>query len=405
MDYTNSTRPGGAELPAPRPASRKRSRQLLGRLREEIACRGSIGFARFMERALYAPGLGYYDSDQEPFGPRGDFITAPELGPLFARCLARQCAEVLAQLPAGAILELGAGSGALACDLLSELRQLGCLPSRYLIRERSASLRRRQAQRARRRLPPACRARIEWLQAPPAEPFQGLILANEVLDALPVHRVRLRRDGWRELRVVWRDGKLAWQEAVPNPSLRRHIERICGRRNLAAGYVTELNCGLHRWLRTAVRPLQSGILLCMDYGYPRAEYLHPQRSMGTLLCHYRHRFHDDPLLWPGLQDITASVDFTLLAEAGKACGLDLYGYADQAWFLLGCGLDARPGPEPPAAEWTRQARQLLLPGEMGTRFQVAALGRGVAGPLTGFRYQNRRECLAKRAPEPRRNRE
>ncbi len=371
----------------PEALAQARSKRLTERLRREIeTAAGSISFARFMERALYEPELGYYSSGAVHIGARGDFTTAAEAAPLYARCLARQCAEMLEFLQQGAILELGAGSGALACNLLQELAQRDRLPTHYRIVEISPALRQQQRQRA-AKLPAACRERMEWCPAAPDQPWQGLVLASEVADALPVHRFR-RRDGrWRELGVGADTQGFCWTErkTTPEPGLASLVQRVLDPVHpLEEGYCTELNASLEPWLHAASHSLQRGWVLCIDYGYPRAEYLHPQRRMGTLLCHRAGHVHDDPLRWVGRQDITASVDFTLLAEAGRDCGLQLHGYTTQAAFLLGCGLREASPTEVPGPE----ARWLLLPACMGERYQVMAFGKGLEGSpvpaLSGF---------------------
>ena len=351
-----------------------RCARLCQRVGAEIDQVGSISFARFMELALYEPECGYYTSGAVEFGVGGDFVTAPELTPLFAGSLARQCAEVLEHLGGGEILEVGAGSGVLARELLGALARLDSLPLRYRILERSPALRARQAATLQQAEVPT-----EWLQTAPDQPFTGLILANELFDALPCHRIRMQSRHFCELRVGGEAGHFRWQTgAVFAPAT-----ELLQWGPFTDGYTTELNLQMEPCLQAISAQLQRGLVLCLDYGYPRAEYLHPERSMGTLLCHHNHTALADPLVRVGEQDISASVDFTRLAEAGEQAGLALCGYASQAGFLLGCGI-----PEP--ATDRAALRQLLLPGGMGERFQVMALGRGMDRALCGFSQQDYR---------------
>lgn len=350
-----------------------RSARLSERIRAEIASSGSIGFARFMELALYDPEYGYYTSGTVGFGREGDFITAPELTPLFARCLARQCAEVLQRLGGGEILEVGAGSGVLACALLGELERLGHLPLRYRIVELSPALREHQ-----RSILQQAPVPLSWLDSLPNEPYSGLVLANELLDAMPCHRVQMHAGRFHELRVQYQQECFQWLLGGPfSPA-----DELLPLGPFAEGYITELNLAIEPWVQHVSSWLRRGLVLCVDYGYPRTEYLHPQRVMGTLLCHRNHTASANPLLEPGSLDISASVDFSRLAEAGEHAGLELCGYASQAGFLLGTA----------AALLSEDAaaHMLLLPGGLGERFQVMALGRGISPPLCGFSMQDYR---------------
>ena len=405
-------------LPAPDPVAAEHSARLVDLLRATIAdAGGAISFARFMDLALYAPGLGYYRAGARKFGSGGDFVTAPELSPLFSRCLARQCQEILAALGGGQILELGAGSGVMAADLLLELRALNALPERYAILELSGELRDRQRQTLARRAPEVL-DRVVWLDQPPEPEFRGIVLGNEVLDALPVERFCITAHGPRRLMVRWTEAGLVWAEGDEDPAVTAAIAGIeadLGGR-LPEDYRSEYIPHLPDWLRTIAEPLAAGALLFVDYGYPRRAYYHPERTTGTLLCHYRHRAHDDPLILPGLQDITASVDFTAVAQAARAVGLDVAGYTRQNYFLFGCGLmdllaDQIP-PNPPLEkgggeaggissptdtvrylEQARQVKLLTLPGEMGDRFQAIALTRNLTLPLRGFSFRDERDRL------------
>jgi SAM-dependent MidA family methyltransferase len=387
------------DLPAPSPQALALSERLADLVRKEIAAAGgALPFSVYMERCLYAPGLGYYSAGSRKFGSAGDFVTAPELSPLFGRCLAQTCAQVLEQLEGGDVLEFGAGSGALAVDVLGELERLGRLPGRYLILERSAELRERQQQRVAEQLP-QLRNRVSWLDALPVPGFAGVLLANEVLDAMPAERFHWTGTTIEQFYVTCSDTGFGWQLQAANDEVLiaavQGLQQACG---LAAGYMSEVNLSIAPWLESVAGVIGRGLLLLCDYGYPRHEYYHPQRNRGTLMCHYRHRAHDDPFLWPGLQDITTHVDFTAVAEAGLAAGLDVTGYTTQAGFLLDCGLDGllqASGPVGSQAyiKAAQQVKQLTLPGEMGERFAFIGLARDVDGPLPGFRMQDMRYRL------------
>lgn len=381
-----------AAMPQPDPSAAEHSARLSERIHVAIAqSNGRLAFDRYMAIALYEPGLGYYSAGQRRFGAAGDFTTAPLVSALFSRTLAHQVAEILERLDGGVVLELGAGTGRMAADILAELERLGRLPERYLILEVSAALRQEQAQTI-AHIPPHLRSRVEWLDRLPEIPLRGAILANEVIDALPVKRFQVDNDGLQEQMVgLGEDAQLIWSLAPAEAELRAAVERIethCDTR-LPPGYVSEWCPPLAAWMASLGDILEAGAALFIDYGYPRAEYYHPQRRMGTLLCHYRNRAHDDPLVLPGLQDITASVDFTHAAEAGIAAGLEVLGFTTQAHFLVGAGLhrlleaEAARAPEQ-AVDLTQQAKALLFPAQMGERFKVLALGRGLPSALSGF---------------------
>jgi SAM-dependent MidA family methyltransferase len=384
-------------LPEPDQEARARSRELVGKIGRAIdAAEGSIGFDTYMNMALYDPGLGYYHAPMRIFGARGDFVTAPEVSPLFAQCLARPCAQVLKHL-GGDILEFGAGSGSLAAELLLTLERLGALPRRYYILELSAALRQRQAHYMQERAPDLFN-RVSWLQALPVAGFRGVVLANEVLDAMPVTCFALRENAVFERRVTLDQGNLIWIEQPADAHLRARVEAIMEvlPTPLPDGYRSELNPALGAWMRSLAEPLHQALLLIIDYGYPRREYYHRQRSCGTLLCHYQHRAHDDPFFYPGLQDISANVDFTAVAQASAAADFDLLGYTSQAQFLLSSGLDALfacAANECERWRFTQEVKRLTLPGEMGDRFQVMALGRGIESRLLGFAGRDYRARL------------
>jgi len=362
------------------------------------ASRGWLSFERFMDAALYAPGLGYYSAGARKLGAGGDFTTAPEVSALFGACVAGQCAEVLHALEGGSILEIGAGSGRLAVDILSRLETLGCLPDRYCILEISADLRERQRRLVAERLP-GLYGRVKWLEEPPEEAFDGVILANEVLDALPVRRFRWHREGVVELGVTIEDGRFAWE---PRPASEA-LADACARLRQAGGgwddgYVSEYCPRLEVWTQSVTRSLGAGAVLWFDYGLPRSQYYLPERHEGTLMCHFRHRAHGDPFLNPGLQDITAWVDYTLLAEASREAGFILGGFTTQSYFLAGLKLDeqmrALAGDDAHlSARLANQARQLMLPGEMGESFKAMVWLRGLDLPLSGFALQDLRHTL------------
>ncbi len=381
------------DLPVPGADEQSVSAALTERLRDEIeASGGAIDFSRFMARALYEPGLGYYSGGRQKFGIAGDFVTAPEMGSLFADCLARPCAQTL-QATNGDILEAGAGSGVLAADLLLALEKLGTLPANYFILELSADLRARQRETLARKAPHLA-ARVRWLDTLPAKGFRGVVLGNELLDAMPVERFRMTAWGLKQLQVGREDGRFVWRERTADRAVQERIGPIC----LPEGYTSEIGFAAEGWMRSIADALEQGALLLIDYGFPRAEFYHAQRRAGTLMCHYRQRAHDDPLMLVGLQDITAHVDFSAIAHAGQEAGLDLLGYTSQASFLLDNGLEeivAASDPNDVRAHLalTSQIKKLTLPHEMGELFKIIALARGIEAPLAGFRQQDRRARL------------
>ena len=369
-----------SRLPFPDDDARVHSARVAAHVREEIERAGGfIAFARYMDLVLYAPGLGYYAAGARKLGAAGDFVTAPELTPLFGAALARELAVALGTTQAREIVELGAGSGALATSVLNALADAKASPSRYLILEPSPELRARQqatleTQAAR------SGARVEWIERLP-DAIDGVVVMNEVLDAI-APRVIVRRSGaWHERGVTWKDAALAWEE---RPLADSRLRVIAAARFPPEGdYVSEINPAAEALVATLARRLRSGALVIVDYGFPQGEYYHPQRREGTLMGHYRHRSHADPFLWPGLSDLTAHVDFTAIARAAEGGRMEVAGFATQASFLLGCGvldlLAATGAPE--SLAYLREAaavQKLLSPAEMGELFKVLLLARGDA---------------------------
>lgn len=355
---------------------------------------GWLAFDDYLRIVLYAPGLGYYSAGSVKFGPGGDFVTAPELSGLYARCLASQCAPVLRAV-GGDVLELGAGTGRLAAGVLTRLAELEQLPRHYYILEVSADLRVRQSETL-EGLPAALRSRVAWLDALPATPITGVVLANEVADALPFQRFVIDAEALYQRGVGLSDeAALVDADRPASAALRAELGRIAPN-GWPRRYLSELCPMLGPWVAAIAEALSRGAVFLIDYGLPRHEYYHPQRNRGTLRCHFRHRAHDDPLLYPGLQDITAWVDFTRVAEAAVDAQLEVAGFCTQAAFLLANGIEAELAAASNTLERARlasQARVLLLPGEMGERFKVMALTRGFDEPLCGFAYQDLRRSL------------
>jgi len=374
---------GPADLPPPEPQALAASRALLERIGADLAAAGNwISFARYMELVLHEPGLGYYAGGARKLGPGGDFVTAPELSPLFGRALARQVAALLQ--PGDAVLEFGAGSGALAEVLIGELPGV-----KYQILETSSELSDRQQQRL--------GTRAHWIDHLPQK-FRGVMIANEVVDAMPVHAVTWTPAGLRERGVCANEGQLAWAEKVADRSLVENSREIHIEIPPSGRYESELALFARAWMRSLGRVLARGAIIVIDYGFPAREYFHPQRSMGTLACHYRHRVHGDPFYLPGLQDVTAHVDFSALARAARESGMEVLGYANQAQFLVNCGITGLLAGENPAdpkryLPAAAAVQKLLSPSEMGELFKVLAVARGVSGPPLGFSQGDRSAAL------------
>lgn len=360
------------------------SATLLNTLCQRIDVEGPLTFAEYMNAALYEPGQGYYRAGFTKFGREGDFVTAPELSPLFAQCVAESCRSVLSAI-GGNILEVGAGSGRLAADLLKALAAVDCLPAQYYILELSAELKARQ-QATLKKSVPALADRVVWLSSWPAAPFDGVVIANEVLDAMPVHQFVY--DGeFQERYVTHQRGELQWLVAPPKEAtLTAQLKQYD--LDLPVGYQSEVSLLIAPWIAGLSACLRQGVTLLFDYGYPRHEYYHPQRNCGTVMCHHRHHAHPDPLIHPGEQDITAFVDFTLVAKAASANALDVLGFTHQAGYLMNCGIASmaatQSGNDIAQFEMAQQLKQLMLPTQMGEAFKVMALGKGFAGTMVGF---------------------
>lgn len=349
-----------------------------------------------MEMALYEPGLGYYSGGSRKFGPGGDFITAPELTPLFGQAVSRQLCQIMSA-SASRILECGAGTGLLAADILAELERLGMPPEEYLILELSGELRARQFDTLAEKVPHLA-GRVRWIDALP-DSFEGVVLANELLDVLPVHLVAWRAEGIFERGVTLDDrSTLQWADRPARGQVLAGAKALAIELPESGEYVSELNLAGRAWIASIADSLKKGGVVLIDYGYPRSEYYLPSRSSGTLLCYYRHHAHAEPLLWPGLNDITAFVDFTAMADAAFDAGLEVLGYTSQAHFLFNCGLleilDRRGARE--SADYIRAARaaqRLTTPQEMGELFKVLALGRDIPSNLLGFARGDRLHAL------------
>ena len=383
--------PGLPDLDA---GERAHVEQMHALIRAEVdADGGAIPFSRYMEMALHTPRLGYYRAGWRTLGAGGDFVTAPEFSPLFARAVARQVEQVLSAIGAREVIEVGAGSGTMAAQMLVDLAPGGDV--HYRILEPSGALAARQRKAIAARAPDAL-ANVSWLDVLPESGFRGVVLANEVVDALPVERFEVTAGGVLEHCVGFDTGRPVWCPQPARPWLTEAVEGVqheLGFR-LPVGYVSEIGPARCAWAASIAERMERGLVLLMDYGFPRRELYHLDRSDGTLRCHFRHRRHDDPLVLCGLQDITAHVDFTAIA---RASGLEVAGFTIQSEFLLGCGLlDLIAGVEPGSPEFVRltaQIKRITLPGEMGEAIKVMALTRGIRDPLVGFSGRDHRTRL------------
>lgn len=388
-----------ARLPVPEQESLEHSRRVAEHLKAVIRHGGgSISFGEFMQHALYAPGLGYYSAGTRKFGAGGDFVTAPERSAIFGNVLARQIAPLLTQRERGDVLELGPGSGALPVQLLRKLEELDALPTTYRILEVSADLSQRQQQRIAAELPHLL-SRVEWIDRLPAA-FNGVVVANEVADALPVERFARTNTSVDQLRVTADVDGFRWCRADAPEWLAASVARIeadLGHR-LPDGYVSELSPGLPGWIDDLAGCLAAGYLFLFDYGVARHEYYAADRSGGWLRCHFRHRAHNDALIWPGIQDLTAWVDFTAVAEAGTEAGLALEAYVSQGHFLMHGGLSEELAGLEHADAATRlklssEVKLLTLPGEMGENFKCMVFSRGNVAALERLAAADRSHAL------------
>ncbi|MFW5450020.1 MAG: class I SAM-dependent methyltransferase, partial [Methylophagaceae bacterium] len=365
-------------LPSPDAAAQQQSDQLLTHIKQKIVeAGGRLTFADYMHLCLYAPGLGYYSAGSYKLGEHGDFTTAPEISSLFSRSLTQHIEDVFQQIKHNNILEFGAGSGKMAADILHELAFKQCFPEHYYIIEASADLQQRQAVTIKNHVPHLF-DRVEWLVAIP-EGFMGVVLANEVCDAMPVHRLHFENNKFHELYIENVNSTIQWCEgALSQPLLADRAIEIQSLTGIIDGYTTEVNLAADAWVASLADNLKCGAIFIIDYGYSQANYYHPQRTDGTLMCYFRHQGHDNPLILPGLQDITAHVNFTSLAQSALESGLDVEGFQSQADFLLAGGITELVSTDNNTDEWAmlqqaNEIKQLTLPSEMGESFKVLTL--------------------------------
>ncbi|MGZ5045624.1 MAG: class I SAM-dependent methyltransferase [Usitatibacter sp.] len=378
--------PAEPVLPPPSPDASAHSQKLAGHIADTIQAEGDwIPFSRYMELALYAPGLGYYAAGARKFGSEGDFVTSPEISPMFAKCFALQAAQVLKEV-GGDVLELGPGSGVFAADFYESLKELGTLPRRYLLLEVSPDLRERQRALIAERFPAEV-DRFEWIDRLP-ESIRGLVIANEVLDVVPCSLVHRDGSEYFEQGVIVTEAGFAFEDQpLQDGELRRRAASAFPPGEY--DYISEVNLAAEALVRTIASSLEAGVAIFVDYGFPEREYYHPQRSMGTVRCHYRHRVHGDPFFMPGLQDITAHVDFSAMARAAEQGGAEVFGFTTQAYFLISCGLAVLVSAGDPTMTLSRlkgtsAVHRLIGPSEMGEFFKVLAFGKGMGGPILGF---------------------
>jgi SAM-dependent MidA family methyltransferase len=384
-------------LPQPDPLSQAHSDEVKQFILQQIKAspQQRLTFADYMHHALYAPGLGYYSAGNHKLGAEGDFVTAPEISALFSQCLARQCAQLLEAMPQAAIIEFGAGSGVMAADILLTLENLQRLPRVYYIVDVSAELKQRQRQTLQQHCPHLL-PYVQWLPTLPEQKMQAIILANEVLDAMPVHYFAIDKDALIKEYYVTQGshGDLQWQLGEPSSDeLQKNLHELAsGCLAQQSEYCSEICLWYQPWLNSVSSLLEQGVVLLIDYGFPQQEYYLPERRQGTLKCHFRHHSHDDPLIYPGIQDITAHVDFTRVAQSAYNANFEVKGFTTQAHFLLDCGLvELMPMESDSAAKMVHHnaIKQLTLPTEMGELFKVLALTRNLETPLLGFQSFNR----------------
>jgi SAM-dependent MidA family methyltransferase len=395
-------------LPMPPDDALAHCNQLIHTIKAEIEQNpDGISFRRFMEMALYEPSLGYYVAGMRKIGKSGNFVTAPEISTLFSQCLANQCQQVLQSLVQGSILELGAGSGIMAADMLQHLEQQQCLPEQYYILDISPELKQRQRETLQKQVPHLI-DKVIWLDQLP-ENFIGVIVGNEVLDAMPVDLFSIDTPANLDNNdtstmiynnhVIWKNDYFALKAVPASSTLQQQVQALnIDRRDCSENYTSEINPNLPAWCASISECLQQGVILLIDYGYTQSEYYLPERCMGTLICHYQHRSHNNPLIYPSLQDITANVDFTAVAHAASDAQLDVLGFSNQATFLAASGLETcflAQLQQQPKQQYhlAQQIRTLSLPAEMGERFKVIALGKEFQAPLSGFSLGDQRHRL------------
>jgi len=373
-------------LPPPDPEAAAHSQRLAERIAEAIVAEGDwIPFSRYMELALYAPGLGYYAAGARKFGADGDFITSPEISPMFARCFGLQAGPVLRGV-GGDVLELGPGSGIFAADLFDALKEQGTLPERYLLLEVSPDLRERQRELLAKRHPDQM-SRFVWIEELPKK-IRGMVIANEVLDVVPCSMLHRHGTDILERGVVLTEAGFAFEDQpIAQDELARRAAAVFPPGDY--DYLSEVNLAAEALIRTVASSLEAGLAIFIDYGFPEREFYHPQRSMGTMRCHYRHRFHGDPFFWPGLQDITAHVDFSAMARAAEQGGAEVVGFTTQAYFLISCGLAVLVSAGDPTMtlsklKGTSAVHRLIGPSEMGELFKVLGFQKNLEGPVLGF---------------------
>ena len=401
----NRTTPGKnstKSLPQPSKEAIEHSEKLSNNICRYLSRHKNLPFSRFMEMALYTPQLGYYAGGLPKFGKAGDFITAPEVSPIFSRCIARQAAQVLSQLDEPNLIEFGAGQGTMAKDILLELEKIQQPLNRYYIVEISADLRARQLQTFEKHLSAETIQKISWLDALPKTPISAVVLANEVLDAMPFERIRVEPDQALQGYVSFNETEKQFEwnyQTITDSGLQKFANQLIQHIGKVSdlGYETEINLNLKPWLKSVSDILSKGVVLLVDYGYSRHEYYQPARVMGTLRCHYQHRAHNNPFFYPGLQDITAHVDFTAVAEDAFDSGFKVAGFTTQAHFLMGSGLlEMSADPEAHVTEQIHIAQQiktLTLPDEMGETFKAIALTKNFDQPLIGFSIRDLRHQL------------
>ena len=386
------------ELPFPSDLAQQHSESLIALIKGVIEQEGgAVSFQKYMELALYAPGLGYYAAGSAKLGEEGDFITAPEISPLFSQALANAIIPALDSEQV--ILEVGAGLGRMAADILVYLQQQNKLPKEYWILELSADLRERQKVTIESTVPELIN-KVKWLDELP-ERFSGVIVANELLDAMPVQLFQKKENDINEINVVWRDDKFSFQ--LKSSFDERLVHRVKNieielERKFDTGYISEINFAAEDWIKSIAERLQQGVIILIDYGFPRHEYYHAQRNQGTLMCHYRHRTHPDAFIYPGLQDITAHVDFTAMADAALEANMQVIGYTNQVSFLMGAGLLELAALNDESEvqqqiELASQIKKLTLPHEMGELFKVIGFSKNCDISLPAFEFRDFRDSL------------